>query len=104
MLLKAVFWGSLGALAWTHAGYPVAAEIAASLRPRPVRKDDTAEPTVTVIVAAYNEEAVIERRLRTCWRSTTRQIDSSSSSHPTPRPIARTSSSLPSRDVTRGYG
>ena len=63
MLLKAVFWGSLGALAWTHAGYPVAAEIAASLRPRPVRKDDTAEPTVTVIVAAHNEEAVIERRL-----------------------------------------
>ena len=63
MLLKAVFWGSLGALAWTHAGYPVAAEIAARLRPRPVRKDDTAEPTVTVIVAAHNEEAVIERRL-----------------------------------------
>ena len=63
MLLKTVFWGSLGALAWTHVGYPVAVEIAARVRPRPVRKDDTAEPPVTVIVAAYNEEAVIERRL-----------------------------------------
>ena len=58
-----MFWGSLGALAWTHLGYPVAAEIAARLRPRPVRKDEAAEPSVTVIVPAYNEEPVIERRL-----------------------------------------
>ena len=62
-VLKTVFWGSLGALAWTHVGYPVAAEIAARLRSRPVRKDATAEPSVAVIVAAYNEEPVIERRL-----------------------------------------
>ena len=62
-VLKTVFWGSLGALAWTHLGYPVAAEIAARLRTRPVRKDDGAEPSVAVIIAAYNEEPVIERRL-----------------------------------------
>ena len=61
--LKILFWGSVGALAWTHLGYPVAAEIAARVRPRPVRRDEEAEPSVTVIVAAYNEEAVIERRL-----------------------------------------
>src|SRR4249919_846530 len=60
---KLVFWGSLGALAWAHVGYPVVAELAARMRPRPVRKDDGAEPSVTVIVAAFNEEAVIERRL-----------------------------------------
>ncbi len=62
-VLKTVFWGSLGALAWTHLGYPVAAEIAARLRTRPVRKNDEAEPSVAVIIAAYNEEPVIERRL-----------------------------------------
>ena len=62
-LRKAIFWGSLGALAWTHVGYPLAAELAARLRPRPVRKDPGAEPTVTVIIPAYNEEAVIEHRL-----------------------------------------
>lgn len=62
-VLKTLFWGSLGALAWTHVGYPLAAEIAARLRPRPVRKDGGAEPTVTVIVAAHDEEPVIERRL-----------------------------------------
>jgi cellulose synthase/poly-beta-1,6-N-acetylglucosamine synthase-like glycosyltransferase len=63
-LLKTVFWGSLGALAWTHVGYPLAAAAAARVRPRPVRRDDGYLPEVTVIVAAYNEEAVIERRLQ----------------------------------------
>jgi cellulose synthase/poly-beta-1,6-N-acetylglucosamine synthase-like glycosyltransferase len=62
-LLKTLFWGSLGALAWTHVGYPAAMAAAARLRPRPIRKDESYEPDVTVIVAAHNEEAVIERRL-----------------------------------------
>lgn len=63
LVLKALFWGSLGAVAWTHVGYPLVTIAAARARTRPVRKDPTAEPTVTVVVAAYNEETVIERRL-----------------------------------------
>ena len=59
---KTLFWGALGALAWTHVGYPLAAGLAARLRPRPVRARDW-EPRVAVIVAAYDEEPVIERRL-----------------------------------------
>jgi cellulose synthase/poly-beta-1,6-N-acetylglucosamine synthase-like glycosyltransferase len=59
---KGLFWGSLGALVWTHVGYPLATAAAARLRPRPVRTDDRA-PSVTVIVAAHDEETVIERRL-----------------------------------------
>lgn len=59
---KAVFWGSLGALAWTHAGYPVAAAAWARVRGRPVRAADV-RPKVSVVVAAWNEEDVIERRL-----------------------------------------
>lgn len=62
-VLKTLFWGSAAALAWTHAGYPLAAGALARVRERRVAKDPAAEPTVTVIVAAYNEEAVIERRL-----------------------------------------
>jgi len=62
MLAKALFWGSLGALAWTHAGYPLAAAALARARERPVRKDAVL-PSVAVIVAAHDEEAVIERRL-----------------------------------------
>jgi cellulose synthase/poly-beta-1,6-N-acetylglucosamine synthase-like glycosyltransferase len=59
---KTLFWGSAAALAWTHAGYPLAAAAAARLRPRPVRTGEEL-PTVSVIVAAHDEEAVIERRL-----------------------------------------
>ena len=62
-LLKTLFWGSVGALAWTHVGYPLAAAAAARIRPRPVRKGESYEPDVTVVVAAYNEETVVERRL-----------------------------------------
>ena len=62
-VLKTLFWGSLGAIAWTHVGYPAAAGIAALIRPRPVRKTPTAEPSVSLIVAAHDEEPVIERRL-----------------------------------------
>src|SRR2546423_5406010 len=62
MLLKGLFWGSLGALAWTHVGYPAAAALAARVRRRPVSKGGLT-PRVTVIVAAYDEERVIERRL-----------------------------------------
>jgi cellulose synthase/poly-beta-1,6-N-acetylglucosamine synthase-like glycosyltransferase len=62
-MLRAVFWGSLGALAWTHVGYPLAAGALARVRERRVAKDPSWEPTVTVIVAAHNEERVIERRL-----------------------------------------
>jgi cellulose synthase/poly-beta-1,6-N-acetylglucosamine synthase-like glycosyltransferase len=63
MVSKVLFWGSLGALAWTQVGYPVVAAGLARLRGRPVRKADST-PTVSVIVAAHNEEEVIERRLQ----------------------------------------
>ena len=60
---KTLFWGSAAALAWTHVGYPLAAGALARVRERQVAKDPSAEPSVSVVVAAYNEEAVIERRL-----------------------------------------
>jgi cellulose synthase/poly-beta-1,6-N-acetylglucosamine synthase-like glycosyltransferase len=60
--LKLVFWSSLGALAWTHGGYPAALTALARMRGRPVRKAE-GTPTVSVIVPAHDEEAVIERRV-----------------------------------------
>jgi cellulose synthase/poly-beta-1,6-N-acetylglucosamine synthase-like glycosyltransferase len=62
LIAKALFWGSLGALAWTQVGYPVTAAALARLRGRPVRRDDSTR-SVSLIVAAHNEEGVIERRL-----------------------------------------
>jgi glycosyltransferase involved in cell wall biosynthesis len=60
--LRAVFWLSAGALAWTHVGYPLAAAALARRRPRPVRRADVTL-AVTVVVAAHNEEGVIGRRV-----------------------------------------
>src|SRR6478735_10409308 len=62
LVLKALFWGSAGALAWTHAGYPLAAAALARVRPKAVRKGDQT-PSVTLIVPAHDEEAVIAGRL-----------------------------------------
>ena len=59
---KALFWGGLGAIAWTHLGYPALAGVLARLFPRPVRKRDVT-PGVSLIVAAHDEEAVIARRV-----------------------------------------
>ncbi|MBA3366620.1 MAG: glycosyltransferase [Actinobacteria bacterium] len=63
MIARPLFWASLGALLWTHAGYPAAVALAARRRPRPVRKQPL-QTTVSIIVAAWNEETVIERRLQ----------------------------------------
>ncbi len=62
MIAEVLFWASLGALAWTQVAYPLVAAALARLRGRPVHKGDVT-PRVTVIVAAHNEERVIQRRL-----------------------------------------
>ena len=60
--VEVVFWVVLGLLLWTHVGYSLTVWALARLRARPVRRDDVV-PSVTVLVAAHNEEDVIERRL-----------------------------------------
>jgi cellulose synthase/poly-beta-1,6-N-acetylglucosamine synthase-like glycosyltransferase len=62
VVVKAVFWGTLGALVWTRAGYPLLAAALARVRERPVRKSDVT-PKVSLIVPAHDEERVIERRV-----------------------------------------
>ena len=62
MIARTTFWGSIGALAWTHAGYPLAMGALARLRPRPVRKADVT-PAVALVVSAHDEESVIRRRI-----------------------------------------
>ena len=60
--VEVLFWVSLGLLAWTHVGYPAMAWLLARVRPRSFAAADTT-PSVAVIVAAHDEEAMIERRL-----------------------------------------
>jgi len=62
VITKVVFWGSLGALAWTHVGYPAAIGALARRRPRPVKREDVT-PSVALVVSAHDEEEVIGRRV-----------------------------------------
>jgi cellulose synthase/poly-beta-1,6-N-acetylglucosamine synthase-like glycosyltransferase len=62
IVLEVLFWASLAALVWTHVGYPLAAALWALLFPRRVAEAEET-PTVTVIVAAHDEESVIARRI-----------------------------------------
>jgi len=62
VILKALFWASLGGLAWTHLGYPVAAAGLRQLRRREVQKDEIT-PSVALIVPAHDEEDVIGARV-----------------------------------------
>src|SRR5262249_14497306 len=59
---KILFWLSLAALVWTHLGYPVALSLLARVQGRRTRTDELT-PSVAVIVAAHDEESVIERRV-----------------------------------------
>jgi cellulose synthase/poly-beta-1,6-N-acetylglucosamine synthase-like glycosyltransferase len=61
--LEAIFWTCAAALAWTHGVYPLAARAAAAARTRAVRTDDSHLPSVAIVIAAHNEETVIERRI-----------------------------------------
>jgi cellulose synthase/poly-beta-1,6-N-acetylglucosamine synthase-like glycosyltransferase len=62
LALEIIFWTSLGLIVWTHFGYPLFAGLLARLHPHPVAKAQI-EPTVVLVVAAHNEDAVIRRRL-----------------------------------------
>jgi cellulose synthase/poly-beta-1,6-N-acetylglucosamine synthase-like glycosyltransferase len=58
-----LFWGSLAALAWTHALYPATVALLGRLYNKGVALDPDYLPSVAVIVTAFNEESSIERRL-----------------------------------------
>ncbi|MBM3187617.1 MAG: glycosyltransferase family 2 protein [Chloroflexi bacterium] len=61
-LCLALFWFSVLGIAYTYIGYPLLICLLARLRPRPVRQADIA-PTVTVLVAAYNEQGCIGAKI-----------------------------------------
>jgi cellulose synthase/poly-beta-1,6-N-acetylglucosamine synthase-like glycosyltransferase len=60
--VEILFWVSLALLAWTHVLYPAVAAALARVAIRPVRRQPI-EPSVAIVIAAYNEETVIARRL-----------------------------------------
>jgi cellulose synthase/poly-beta-1,6-N-acetylglucosamine synthase-like glycosyltransferase len=63
--LRALFWTSSALIAWTQALYaPALYALRRAKGMPPVAPAGDFEPSVTLIVAAYNEEAVIEAKVR----------------------------------------
>jgi cellulose synthase/poly-beta-1,6-N-acetylglucosamine synthase-like glycosyltransferase len=60
--MEAVFWGAIAVVVYVYVGYPCLIFLLAHLRPRPVGKAPHL-PTVSFVIAAYNEAAVIARKL-----------------------------------------
>jgi cellulose synthase/poly-beta-1,6-N-acetylglucosamine synthase-like glycosyltransferase len=64
-VLEIVFWASLGLIIYAHVGYPLLLAMVSRVfgrDPGPVRQMDPL-PHVTLIVAAYDEQQVIERKV-----------------------------------------
>ena len=59
---EAVFWLSVVALIYTYAGYPLLVLLVSRLRGQEVRREKF-EPSVTVIITAYNEERDLRLKL-----------------------------------------
>ncbi len=58
--------GSLGLVTYVFVGYPALMALLARVRPRPVHHDPRHRPTVSLMVVAHNEAAVIEQKLHNC--------------------------------------
>jgi cellulose synthase/poly-beta-1,6-N-acetylglucosamine synthase-like glycosyltransferase len=59
---EVIFWLSAVALFYTYAGYPLLLALVSSLKPLRVRRGEF-EPTVSIIITAYNEERDLAAKL-----------------------------------------
>lgn len=58
-----IFWAALALLTYTYVGYPLLIGAWSRIHPWPVRRGD-GEPTVSILLAAYNEERQVAARIR----------------------------------------
>ncbi|HMT06747.1 MAG TPA: glycosyltransferase family 2 protein [Pyrinomonadaceae bacterium] len=57
-----VFWLAVGLLAYVYVGYPVLVFLVSKIATKRVKRGDV-EPTVTVLITAFNEEVSIARKI-----------------------------------------
>src|ERR1051325_10333120 len=57
-----IFWLSAGALLYTYVGYPILIAMISSVWPRKVLRASY-EPSVTIVITAYNEERALASKL-----------------------------------------
>ena len=61
-IARSAFWGSLGLVVYTYAGFPLLTAARAWLRPRPPRTAPIT-PSLSMVIAAHNEERSIKAKL-----------------------------------------
>jgi cellulose synthase/poly-beta-1,6-N-acetylglucosamine synthase-like glycosyltransferase len=61
-MIGLVFWFCVGSIVYIYAGYPALLALLARLRPQP-RPYESTTPSVTLIIAAYNEQDVIAQKI-----------------------------------------
>ncbi len=67
IVLEVIFWLCVALIVWTQLGYPLALAVltrAVGARPRPPRAPEGPLPSLTLIVAAHDEQGVIEEKVR----------------------------------------
>src|SRR5437867_9042080 len=64
--MRKVFFAAIALVVYTFAGYPALLAAWARIRTRPIVRDGTYRPRVSLIVPAYNEAGVIVEKLRNC--------------------------------------
>jgi cellulose synthase/poly-beta-1,6-N-acetylglucosamine synthase-like glycosyltransferase len=62
-IVELAFWVALACVVYTYAGYPLLVTLWARLGGRPTRRAGRVSHTVSIIVAAYNEEETLADRL-----------------------------------------
>ena len=60
--MEVIFWLGIAAVGYAYVGYPLLLTLLSMVRPRPVRSSSWT-PSVTVIIAAYNEERDLAAKL-----------------------------------------
>jgi cellulose synthase/poly-beta-1,6-N-acetylglucosamine synthase-like glycosyltransferase len=62
--MEILFWLCVITVLYTYLGYPLLLIVLSTFIRRPIRADDDHRPTVTLLIAAYNEEKIIEEKVR----------------------------------------
>lgn len=66
LLFEVIFWLCVTAILYVYFGYPILLSILSKLRPALAVQKANITPTVSLIIAAYNEEKVIARKIENC--------------------------------------
>ncbi len=63
-MTETIFWASVLLLFYIYIGYPLLLALLKIIFVRPARSDENYEPTVALIISAFNEQEVIEDKLK----------------------------------------